>query len=85
MYMYVHHVLYKTFVCDVMMTSFQMVCIDSQSVQQNGTWYLHVVLVKSGYPVDPDSIDYSRQAVVRTSRRKIILAAHSGNRSRKET
>jgi hypothetical protein len=38
-----------------------------ESVQQNGTWYLHVLLVKSGYPVDTEDEDYSPRAIAHTS------------------
>ena len=41
-----------------------------QSVQQNGTWYLHVLLVKFGFPLDPEDEDYSEQAITHTTRRE---------------
>ena len=36
-------------------------------MQQNGTWYLHVILLKTGYPLDPEDEDYSPQAIAHTS------------------
>jgi hypothetical protein len=39
-----------------------------ESVQQNGTWYLHVLLVKFGFPLDPEDEDYSEQAITHTTR-----------------
>ena len=36
----------------------------SQSVQRNGTWYLHVLLVKAGFPLDPEDEDHRHEAVV---------------------
>ena len=32
-------------------------------VQQNGTWYIHVFVVRSGHPLDPDEKGYSEQAI----------------------
>ena len=38
-----------------------------QSVQHNGSWHLHLFLVKYGYPLDPEEEEYSSQAVVYNS------------------
>ena len=46
-------------------------------MQQNGTWYLHVLLVKSGYPVDPEDEDYSPQAIAHTSGCKTHTHTHT--------
>jgi hypothetical protein len=35
-----------------------------QSVQDNGSWYLHVLLVKSGKAIDTDSKEYDDNALV---------------------
>lgn len=34
-----------------------------ESVQHNGTWHIHIFLVKFGYPLDPEDENYSLQAV----------------------
>lgn len=33
------------------------------SVQQNGTWYLHIFVAKTGNTLDSDSKDYKEQAI----------------------
>ena len=42
-----------------------------ESVQQNGTWYFQIFLVKYGYPLEPEDENYSPQAIVHKTRRKI--------------
>ena len=34
-----------------------------ESVQRNGTWYLHVFMAKMGYTLDSESKDYKEQAI----------------------
>lgn len=34
-----------------------------ESVQQNGTWYLHVFIAKMGYTLDSDDKNYKEQAI----------------------
>ena len=34
-----------------------------EPVQQNGTWFLHVFMAKSGHTIDSTSIDYKEQAI----------------------
>lgn len=43
-----------------------------ESVQQNGTWYLHVFIVKMGYSIDPDSKEYKEQGITYQSTRENI-------------
>ena len=43
-----------------------------QSIQQNGTWYLHVLLAKVGSPLDPEDEDYTAQAIAHRTRCKTM-------------
>ena len=40
-----------------------------KSVQQNGSWYIHVFCVKSGFSLDPKDEDYSSNAVAYSVKR----------------
>ena len=40
-----------------------------QSVQQNGSWYIHVFCVKSGFSLDPNDEDYSPNAMAYSVKR----------------
>ena len=40
-----------------------------QSVQQNGSWYIHVFCVKSGFSLDPNDEDYSPNAMAHSMKR----------------
>ena len=33
------------------------------SVQENGSWYMHVFMVKRGLPINPDEKDYRETAI----------------------
>lgn len=41
-----------------------------ESVQQNGTWYIHVFMAKIGYSIDPESKGYKEQAITYQSARE---------------
>lgn len=34
-----------------------------ESVQQNGTWFLHVFIARSGHTIDSSSAEYKEQAI----------------------
>ena len=42
-----------------------------ESVQQNGTWYLHVFIAKMGYTLDSDDKKYKEQAITYQSMCKL--------------
>lgn len=35
-----------------------------ESVQDNGTWYIHILLVKNGYPIDPEDEEYDSDVLI---------------------
>ena len=44
-----------------------------ESVQHNGTWYLHVFIAKIGHTVDSDSKNYKEQAITYQSTCELII------------
>ncbi len=41
-----------------------------ESVQENGTWYIHVFMAKAGHTLDPQSPNYKEQAITYQSARE---------------
>lgn len=42
-----------------------------EGVQHNGSWYMHVFIVKAGYPLDVEDEDYVKQNIAYVSRCKV--------------
>ena len=45
----------------------------AQAVQENGSWYLHLFLVKAGYPIDPMDEEYLNEVMVHKVTSKAYL------------
>ena len=39
-----------------------------QAVQENGTWYIHVFMVKRGLPINPEEKEYRETAITYQSK-----------------
>ena len=39
-----------------------------EAVQNNGTWYIHIFIVKTGHPIDPKDPNYKEQAITYQSK-----------------